>query len=306
MLAGISAVLLAGILTQLELATGFLGGTFQRLHRIAEMRSPFAIAMHDPIGLTKFYSFLIWLFPLTLILCLVQCWHERCSPLLLFWVTSACGLGLLSTQWRMHYFGSFALYLPWLALLQEFAGKRPERERPVVLATALALLLAYAPQLRYELLDGPPRAGDPSYAIIAPLLATLRNACAEDPGIVLADGNAGHYIRYSTKCSVIANNFLLTPQHFAKADQVDRLYSLSAADLLASRDAGGSYRFSFFGEGPHRLVPELLATPPGLLPVQYRLLGTIPLPTASSMAYAKLYKIERDRSAANPIDTEPP
>ena len=43
----------------------------------------------------------------------------------------------------------------------------------------------------------------------------------------------GHYIRYYTDCPVIANNFLLTPQHFRKMDEVGALFSLSAATLVA-------------------------------------------------------------------------
>ena len=56
-------------------------------------------------------------------------------------------------------------------------------------------------------------------------------ACAEDPGVVLADTNAGHYIRYFTDCSVIANNFLLTEQQFQKADEVYRLFALPHEQL---------------------------------------------------------------------------
>jgi asparagine N-glycosylation enzyme membrane subunit Stt3 len=305
----LAAALLLGILSQLDVATGFLGGTFERLKSIQEMRSPLALAPVNPVFLTKFYSFLIWLAPLTLILCIVECWRQRRSPLLLFWVTSVWGLALLSTQLRMHYFGAFALYLPWLVLGQRVAHQHPERERYVILGSALALLLAYAPQLRYELLNAPPKAADVWYERVEPLLPILRDACAQDPGIVLADNDAGHYVRYATDCSVIANNFLLTPQHFAKADLVDYLYSLTPTDLLAAeplpkyvlvrpariaRADDGKYSYRYFGNGPHRLAPELLFRRPESLPAQYRLLGAIPLPMVAGVAYAKLYKIERD------------
>ncbi|WP_414717583.1 hypothetical protein [Steroidobacter sp.] len=310
-LAAIGAGLLYGVFSQLDIAAGFLGGTFERLKLIQEMQSPFERAARDWIGLTKFYSFLIWLAPITLIVCAVQSWRQRNSPLLLFWVTATFGLVLLSTQMRMHYFGSFALYLPWLILAQEFASKRPEHRRSLLLGTSLALLLAYAPQLRNELLNAPPKAADVWYERMEPLLPILRDACAEDPGIVLADTNAGHYIRYATDCSVIANNFLLTPQHFAKADRVDQLFSLSASELLTAapypkyvlvragsiaRAAGGGYRLNFFGPSPHRLAPELLSSPAGSLPSQYRLLGTVPLPMVPGVAYAKLYKIDQTDS----------
>lgn len=308
MLAAIGAGLLYGVVSQLDTAAGFLGGTFERLKLIQEMRSPLSRAAQDWIGLTKFYSFLIWLAPITLIVCAVQCWRQRSSSQLIFWVTATFGLVLLSTQMRMHYFGSFALYLPWLVLAQDLANKRPEHRRNIVLGTSLALLLAYVPPVRYELLNKPPKAADVWYERMAPLLPILRDACAKDPGIVLADTNAGHYIRYGTDCSVIANNFLLTPQHFAKADRVDQLFSMSASELLTvapyakyvlvrassiSRAEGGGYRLNFFGPSPHRLAPELLSAPADTLPAQYQLLGTIPLPMAPHVAYAKLYKIDQ-------------
>ena len=49
-----------------------------------------------------------------------------------------------------------------------------------------------------------------TFRALRPILEDLQQACAKDPGIVLADNDAGHYIRYYTQCSVIANNFLLT------------------------------------------------------------------------------------------------
>ena len=66
---------------------------------------------------------------------------------------------------------------------------------------------------------------------LRPILEDLQKACATDPGIVLADNDAGHYIRYYTQCSVIANNFLLTRQHEEKIRQIDYLTSLPASAL---------------------------------------------------------------------------
>jgi hypothetical protein len=66
---------------------------------------------------------------------------------------------------------------------------------------------------------------------VRPIFDPLRKACAANPGIVLSDADSGHYIRYYTECSVIADNFLLTAQHMQKVDEAERLFSLPAAEL---------------------------------------------------------------------------
>ncbi|HEX6156756.1 MAG TPA: hypothetical protein VFZ54_12065, partial [Burkholderiales bacterium] len=56
--------------------------------------------------------------------------------------------------------------------------------------------------------------------------------CRKAPGIVLAEHNDGHAIRYHTDCWVIANNFLTTPQHIEKVRISEQLLAGSAADLV--------------------------------------------------------------------------
>ena len=77
----------------------------------------------------------------------------------------------------------------------------------------------------------PDAAGDPDFQDSRPILGDAAASLREEPGIVLADNDAGHYIRYYTECSVIANNFLLTRQHEEKIRR-DR-----PADVAAREDA---------------------------------------------------------------------
>src|SRR5262249_18330472 len=140
---------------------------------------------------------------------------------------------LLSAQVRMHYFGDFALYLPWLILADDYARAHPLAARKTWLFTSMALLLFYTAAFR-QLFAPVPRANDHTFEDSLPIYAVLHQACTEDPGIVLADNNAGHYIRYYSDCPMIVDNFLLTPQHFAKMDEIERLFSLSAPELLTA------------------------------------------------------------------------
>jgi hypothetical protein len=306
-LLAISAVLLLPILRELDIARGFITGAPKYLQDVGEMQPPLKL-MHTAGAavLSNIYSYLIWITPLTALLCVFKGWRERNSPRLLFWITSLMGLAMLSAQMRLNYFGSFALYLPWLILLQEFCRHRPEHTKKAVLLASLAMLLLYFPPLRHQLVDPTPVANDFTFRETRPMLATLSKACAEDPGIVLADANVAHYVRYYTECSVIANNFLLTPQHFAKAAEVERLFSLNARQLESQgppikyvllrpsgvrkgRDGAVSFAFPPLGN-------DLVLGPKSKLPPEYTLLDEVYVAELNNVPYAKLYKIHERKA----------
>lgn len=311
-LLGVSVLLLIPIVKELPIAQGFIAGTPEYLQGIGEMQPPLKLAkLLGAVVLSNIYSYLIWITPVTALLCVFMAWRDRNSPRLLFWVTSLMGLALLSAQARMHYFGSFALYLPWLILLQDFCNKRPEHFKKAVLLAGLAMLLLYFPPLRHQLVMPMPLANDLSFRDTRPLLATLGKACKDDPGIVLADADVSHYIRYYTDCSVMANNFLLTPQHLEKVNEVQHLFTLTARQLETQapqvkyvllrpfkmrQKQDGSVRFTFTVEHP-RLANELLLGPAAKVPAEYELLDEVRFPELNYAPYAKLYKI-RDRGAA--------
>ncbi len=232
LLTGLGIALLAPLTYQIAMAQSFLVGDLPRLDAIGEMFSlPKLLQFHGPLDISSRYSLFIWLLPLTLVLCAYRLWRERTQARAFFWLSCICGLVLLSLQFRMHNFGSFALYLPWLVAIEEFAAKRGETRKTVMLLASVVCLLMYAPPMRYALLGPLVKANDVYFTNLRPVLGTLQKACAEDPGIVLADNDAGHYIRYYTECSVIANNFLLTKQHGEKVLLLDKLWATPATEL---------------------------------------------------------------------------
>lgn len=313
-LLSISTVLLVPILKELPIAQDFVAGTPEYLQMVSEMKSPWQLArIMSPTAVSNYYSYLIWITPLTALLCAFKGWRERGTPRLLFWITSLMGLAMLSLQVRMQYFGSFALYLPWLVLLQQYCDRFPQYFRKAVLLGSLALLLLYFPPLRHQLVSPMVVTNDISFREIRPLLGSLAQACVEDPGIVLADTDAGHYIRYYTECSVIANNFLLTPQHFAKVEEVQDLFRLTATELQARaphvkyvlvrpaeirQTADGALKYLFLVLEDPRLPMELLLGPQSAVPAGFTLLGEVRLPELGNVPYAKLYRIERDGARA--------
>lgn len=309
----LAIVLVTPLLRQIAYARSFVSGTLGMLDQILEMRSPLQLLRDgEYTQFIGFYSLLAVAAPITFVLCAVRLWRERYTPRLLFWIWCVFGLALMTTQLRMHYFGVFALYLPWLVVLQEYSEKRPELHKRAFLIGSLALVIAYAPVLRYALIAPIPKAGDNGFEPMYPIFAPLREACAKDPGPVLADTNAGHYIRYFTKCPVIANNFLLTEQHFRKADEVSRLFSLPADQLVKQAPyvkyvlvragkikatAADRFSYEFFGTLAPGMSSTLLLQPASAAPPEFKLIYEVSMQMQlpgqiKEVPYAKLYKIE--------------
>lgn len=295
---------------QMVTAHAFLGGTIERLNSIGEMRSllPMTSSALGRSGLAKMYSLLVFLVPATAIYCAWRGWRERATPRLLFWIWCPFGLTLMLTQMRLQYFGSFAMYLPLLLLAQSCSVRWQHRHKLVVLSTALVFLLAYWLPVRYTLVAPLPVGGDPTFTAMRPILEDLRKACAQDPGIVLADNDAGHYIRYYTECSVIADNFLLTPQQEQKVRQIDYLTSVPAnafpgvapfVRYIFVRPLNvivGVEKTQYMSFSPHKapLITDLLLKPLDQVPSSYVLLeqANITSPDLKgTVPYMRLFKM---------------
>jgi hypothetical protein len=309
LLIGGAVVLLLPLAHQILMARAFLGGTSERLNAIMEMRPlpPMLLTGPGRDSLAKMYSLLVFLTPATAIYCAWSGWRERATPRLLFWIWCLFGLTLMLTQVRLQYFGSFAIYLPLLVLAQACSVRWEHRRQLVALSTALVFLLAYSMGAR-TLVAPLPIGGDPTFVALRPILEDLRKACARDPGIVLADNDAGHMIRYYTDCSVIANNFLLTPQHERKVRQMDYLTSVPAnafpgvapfvryilvrpVSVVRGRN---ETRYTSFSQREAPLVNDLLLKPLDQVPSSYVLIEQANIgdtKTEGTVPYIRLFKV---------------
>jgi hypothetical protein len=214
----------------------FLSGNLATIRDIDEIQSPFTIAS-QPFGLRRInqvYTLLVWVAPLALVAALAMSIREQVSHRSYFWLSCSFGLGLLLLQLRLGSFGVHFLYLPWLVLAGMAVARWPAASRTVLAAVGLALVAAYYPTFRYQLFGRRVPAMDQQYATLGPLLPTLQAACTADPGVVLAEPGDGHLIRYFTDCSVISNNFRLTPLDVAKVDESLALIGLPLDALLAT------------------------------------------------------------------------
>jgi len=289
----IALLMLVPIAGQIVLANDFFTVKIEGMDDISEVQSPLKLAL-QPEGILyvgSFYTLLILLLPVSLALSLWKAWHDRAPERRYFWLASSFGLVLLATQMRLQYYGSFALFIPLLYVVDEWARTRAQSPPIVWGAATLLLAVAAVPGFRMRLFEVQVVSGEPYYDVTRDIYPVLAKACAASPGVVLANPNDGHYVRYHSQCSVIANNFLVTKQQERKTREENDLLKLPAAQL-ASRAPFVKYvyvrRDSMFGQNPEGglvlmplgdprfpdlpLVQELLATPADKLPPPFKLL----------------------------------
>jgi hypothetical protein len=318
----LAAALVLGAAALLPLArdagggTGFLTAGLEKLHEMGETAGLARQIARDGLPWTlSTYSGLLLLLPVSAALAGVLLFRRASAPAeVYFALFTLFGIALLATQLRLHYFGSFALALPPLLALQRAADARPVWARRgfgalAVAATAAALVPAVA-RLRTPV----PPGFSIEYGYTRSVYPALAQACREQPGIVLADNNDGHHIRYHTDCAVIANNFILTPQHQRKLREAEALLSLSARELadrhpeidyvLVRRDyqdlgwpaAQAARRYA-------GLRHELLFAS-GPLPPEFRLVYEVLQrdPAGPHLALARVFRIERSPAPTSPGD----
>ena len=301
----------APVASQLLLADRFLSVSVEGAEGISEVQSLWALAANrnSLFAVTGNYSYLVLLLPATMALCAWRALRVEKPDRLFFWLACLFGSVLLALMVRLHVYGSFALCLPWIVLIDE---KMASGQLKTSAATAtLALIVLAATAATIPRLSAPHVAGnDPYYALTYDLYPAFADACARNPGVALSSLDDGNYIRYHTECSVIANNFLLTAFHESKVREVRALRQLAAKDLasrapnvryvyvrresLFQLDSGGRLQFLPSGdpsaEAP--LVVELLAASPTNLPDGFTLLKELAFERPSHAPYARLFSVE--------------
>lgn len=316
-LALLAVLLVLPLARHFALGLGFVAADLEGLQGIDETQGLFALAMspHGANRLTQQYSYLVWLAPLCLIAALVSVVKATDRSLSYFWIAGSLGLILLLLQLRFHNFGSFALYLTPLLLLERLAQRSDKTRQLAGIAAPVGFGLALYPSLQVALLTQAPVALSTRYEMTRALYPVLAQACKERPGVVLASWDDGHYVRYHTECSVIADNFMLTPQHARKYKEVEQLLGLSPAQLLASAPhvryvlarVNLIYSLDSLGRASISWGPEILKINPRLtselvlgaqsdLPNAFRPLLTVWLSEKDRIPAAVLYEIVPQQS----------
>ena len=221
----------------LSFGSEFVSGELASIRDIIEAKSPYEMYRNYGEEMsTRILSWMMWLTGPMLLLNLWWAFRLRASELRFVALVGVLGLALMQFQFRFALFGAASMLLTPLLLAGFMAERLPERRIEALLASVLLFGFAFYPtlknwQTRWLL------SGDQAYTWVRPAFPALKSACDERPGVVLADIDAGHWIRYHSECSVIGDVFLLTPLHGAKALESARLLRLTPAELVAeSRD----------------------------------------------------------------------
>ena len=296
------------ILNTFRLAGEFVSGDLAIIRNITEARSPYELYQQfGPQMSTQFFSWLLWLSGPMALLNLWWVFRFKEPGLKFTAIVGVLGLTLMQAQYRFAVFGELSMILTPVLAASLLSDWRPQLRR-VAMGGCLVLfaVASYPTWLNwrtYWVLG----ASD-AYLNVRSTFPVLKRDCAERPGIVVADVDAGHWIRYHSGCSVIANVFLLTPQHTAKVLELERLMSLSPAQLLADR-IPVRYVFAHHSlavqlDEEHNETPKLEELRPLLMPLEGALLGpesALPpqfkkrweVTTPAGQIYARLYEIER-------------
>ena len=234
--------------------------------------------------------------------------YRRKDPALQFVaIAGAMGLALMQAQYRFSVFGDVPMLLTPVLAVHFLCESRPELRRIALAACCALFAVAFYPtivnwQTRWTL------GGTDAYSNVRSIFPVLKESCAQRPGIVLGDLDTGHWVRYHSQCSVIADVFLLTPQHAAKAIENSRLLAKSPAELLTAkpevRYVFAHHSFAITRDEKGVETPNLdelrlrmqrverdLLGPEADIPPQFKLRWEVRTP--DGQIYARLYEIER-------------
>ena len=221
------------ILGEMQLGSEFLLGRLEQLSGMTEVTGVVDYLRAGEFArLFELYSLLICLLPAGVAWVVWRAWRERSPARIFLAVYTLFGSTLLLLQFRLEYFGSFALWLlPALYVEERWLASGSPHGRRALLALAVLMPLAMLPGLKI-LTQPMPLGGDVIYRPFLPLFAQLHERCAVSPGVVLAVNTLGHYLSYHSDCGVISDNFILTRQHEEKLRLTNELMTLSLADAL--------------------------------------------------------------------------
>ena len=307
-----AGILILPIFAKMVIGSAFLSGDLIVLDQILEVKSPLQ-RLREPGGLiwvTNYYSWLIFLAPLLILLFAVRAWRSVDSAHVYFAIFAVFGSLLMLTQFRLHPFGSWVLLLGSLSLIDSLRSRTGVSVLAASAASLLAMAIVFQPPLRNQLFYKYAPGGTLDYAASRSLFPVLAEECSRDAGAVFSYSDDGHYIRYHTDCSVLTNNFLLTPLHEKKILEGNTLLEMTPEQFIG---AAPHIKYVFvrmygaFDNGPDGWKPvsvsEVIARNSPLfvaltfsqsIPETFRLVDEIPIEDERDFAYARIFKIVRD------------
>ena len=232
----------------------FISGDIEFLHSMGEVKSFMSFDLTQRISLVEAvsnYSAFICLLPFTLGYLLYLVCHKTELSKIYFILFSLMAIFFLLKQMRFHYFGSFILYTP-LALFFQNSSRLVSAKNIRFLIFMLLILLAYSLPAK-TLFKAQPK----SQLFEATYWASseLRKQCDNDTGIILAPAEVGHYLRYFTNCSIIANSFIMDPKDFKFLRKTKQLLDMNSQQLYSYQE-DIKYLFLFREDNIYMNLPD--------------------------------------------------
>ena len=310
LLAALGIAMLLPMFARLMAGAAFLSGELDMIEHISEVQSPVSRLLETGgvKWVTSLYSWLILAAPALLILHVFKLFTKQKPEFVYLSVVVIFGIALMLSQYRLHPFGFWAIIIGGLLAIDDIRRKTSTSILVTSAVTLAILALALQPPLRNQLFVRAPPGLDRDYAASRSLYPGLARACTERPGTVLSLADDGHPIRYHTDCSVVVNNFLMTPLHLQKLQEVEVYLHMTPHELVDRTDI--RYLFvrlnDVFFSGPNGVQPtpidEIKARNAPLfielafaekIPGAYRLIGELRVEDERDFAFARVFEITR-------------
>jgi asparagine N-glycosylation enzyme membrane subunit Stt3 len=235
LMATVGVAVLVAALVPIESGLRFASGRSDSIRNVVEAISPYsAVSRLGPGRSTRLFTWMMWFSLPAMVLCVWWAIRSSKPGLVVFAAISTVLLLLMQSQVRFDNLGMMSLVITLPMAAEELAARRHDLAKVARLGIVLLVCVCFLPTKGiYATLWLP---GDSySYGAVRQNIKLLARNCATKPGVVLAPLDAGHWIRYHTDCSVIANAFVLSPLQVAKVQELHELLQLSPEQLRASR-----------------------------------------------------------------------
>ena len=305
----LATALVIPVFAKILMGTAFLAGDLILLDLIQEVKSPIT-RIAEPGGLiwiTNYFSWLLFLVPVYITLFALRLWRSAKPADVFLSIFTIFGSLLILTQIRFHPFGTWALLFAGLLLVDELRLKLGISHLAASAFSLMVMAIAFQPPLRNQLFFEYAPGGTLEYAASRGLFHSLAAECEIESGAVLSYSDDGHHIRYHTDCSVLTNNFLLTPLHEKKILEGSAYLGMTPDQFLKAAPHI-KYVFvrmySVFDAGPDGWTPAPVSkimernsplfvalTFSEHIPPEFRLIDEIRIEDERDFAFARVFEV---------------
>lgn len=231
-----AALMIFPLLGNLQHGASFVASTMPGFGQIEETDSLFTFLFIGQWNyyaqLYGLYSGLFFLLPFSLILFASIAIRQKRADHLYFLIAVVIGTIFLFAQLRFKYHAAYILAIPLLVVFQQW---RPPQKEVKTLLGLLVFLACYIGPIK-QLYEPRILGGQPGYRVLFPFYMAIAKQCENNPGVLLAHPDEGHYLRYYSDCTLVASNLLATPRDFEYKRMAEEMFALPLPELVTQYD----------------------------------------------------------------------